>query len=114
MGMAKEMQILEWQQRWRFVDGDLAVCAKCFEDDAIKDFIRHHASEKKCSYCSRRSKKPIAVPMNEVLELIGDGIRFEYGDPDAEGNPWDEGEYVFKTMSTDEVLDEIGPITENP
>jgi hypothetical protein len=51
--------------------------------------------------------------MNDVLGLIGGGIRFEYGDPDNEGNPWDEGEYVFPTMTTSEVLDEVGPVTEN-
>ena len=112
MGMAKELMMQALEQGWSFVDGDLVVCAKCFEDYAIRDFIRDRAIERKCSYCGRRSKKPIAVPMNDVLELIGEGLGYEYADP-AEQNPWDEGEYVFPTMDSRELFDEIGPIAQN-
>jgi hypothetical protein len=88
------------------------VCAKCFEDYAIQDFVRDRASGRKCSYCGRRWKKPIAVPMNDVLGLIGEGLGYEYADP-AEQNPWDEGEYVFPTMDSRQLFDEIGPIARN-
>src|SRR5215468_9826401 len=113
MGWAKDRQIQEWEQRWHFVDDDLAVCARCFEDEAIKGFIRLGATEKRCSYCKRRSKKLIATPMNDVLELIGESLRDEYGDPYDAGVPVESGEYVFPIMDTSEVLDELGGITEN-
>jgi hypothetical protein len=51
--------------------------------------------------------------MNDVLELIGHSLRYEYDDPDHAGNPVEGGQYVFSTMTTGEVLDEVGPITEN-
>lgn len=113
MSYAKERMIQEWQQGWKFVPDDRFVCANCFEDEAIKEFIETHAVEKKRSYCRRRSKKPIAAPMNDILELIGDSIRSEFGHPDNEGVPVEGGEYVFPIKSTYEVLDSVGPVTEN-
>ncbi len=112
MGYWKDQLLKQQEQGWSSVDSGRVVCAKCFEDYAIQDFIRASASERKCSYCGRRSKKPIAVPMNDVLELIGEGLGCEYADP-AEQNPWDEGEYVFPTMDSRELFDEIGPIAQN-
>ncbi len=112
MGYWKEQLLKQQEQGWRSVDPDRMVCAKCFEDYAIQDLIRDGATEKKCSYCGRRSKKPIAVPMNDVLELIGEGLGFEYADP-AEQNPSDEGGYVLPTMDSRELFDEIGPIAQN-
>src|SRR5712691_3455659 len=111
MGYWKQRMIEEQEQGWKFVDGK-DVCWKCFEDYAIRDFIRNNASVKNCSYCRRRSKEPIAVPMNDVLGLIGEGLACEYADP-AEMNPWDEGEYVFPTTTTRELFDQIGPIARN-
>jgi hypothetical protein len=112
VGYWKDQLLKQQEQGWSSVDPDRMVCAKCFEDYAIQDFIRDRPTEKKCSYCGRRSKKSIAVPMNDVLELIGEGLRYEYADP-AEQNPWDEGEYVFPTMDSRELFDEIGPIAQN-
>src|SRR5262245_33941724 len=106
MGYAKDQLLKQQEQGWRSVPSRM-VCAKCFEDYAIQDFIRATASATKCSYCRRRSKKPIAVRMNEVLELIGASLGYEYADPAAQ-NPWDEGEYVFPTMDCRELFEEIG------
>ncbi len=112
VGYWKDQLLKQQEQGWSSVDPDRMVCAKCFEDYAIQGFIRDCASARKCSYCGRRSKKPIAVPMNDVLELIGEGLGYEYADP-AEQNPWDEGEYVFATMYSRDLFDEIGPIARN-
>jgi hypothetical protein len=112
VGYWKDQLLKQQEQGWSSVDPDLMVCAKCFEDYAIQAFIRDNASERKCSYCGRRSKKPIAVAMNDVLELIGESLGYEYADP-AEQNPWDEGEYVFPTKDSRELFDEIGPIARN-
>jgi HEPN superfamily RES-like protein/RES domain-containing protein len=75
-------------------------------------FVRTNASEETCTYCGRKSKKPIAMPMNDVLQFIGEGISYRYEDP-ANQNPWDEGEYVFPTMDSRELLDNWGPIANN-
>ncbi len=98
----------EQYQGWKFVDDDRFVCARCFDDYAIQEYISNNVESTKCWYCKRRSKTPIAAPMNSVLEVIGDGIRSEYGHPDNEGMPVEGGAYVFPTMWILEVLDEVG------
>lgn len=112
VGYWKDQLLKQQEQGWSSVDPDLMVCASCFEDYAIQNFIRDSASGRKCSYCGRRAKKAIAVPINDVLELIGEGLGYEYADP-AEQNPWDEGGYVFPTMNSRELFDEIGQIARN-
>ena len=97
----------EQEQGWEFVADDLFVCAKCFDDYAIKEVVEDSASETKCSYCGRTSDKPIAASMNSVLEVIGDGITSTYEDP-ANSLPVEGGEYVFSTMVIDEVFEEVG------
>lgn len=112
MGYWKDRMLQQQEQGWTFVDGNLAVCAKCFEDDGIKDFIRDRAGKKKCSYCGRRSKKPIAAPMNDVLALIGESLHHEYADP-IEENAREDGEWVIEPRDTSDVFAGLDPITEN-
>src|SRR5262245_50044963 len=95
------------------MDNDSAVCAKCFVDEGIQEFIEDNATETECSYCKRRSKDPIAASMYEVLGLIDGGLHHEYDDPSDAGIPVEGGEYVFDTMSTREIFYGLDPITEN-
>lgn len=112
MGSWKDQMLKELEQGYRSVSSDKAVCAKCFVDEAIQEFVRDSATEKKCSYCGRRSKKPIATPMNDVLDLISEGLHYEYADP-IEENARDDGEWVIEPRDTSDVLAGIDPITEN-
>jgi hypothetical protein len=112
VGYWKERLMAAQERGYSPVDDDQFVCAKCFEDEAIQEFIRDNASEKKCSYCRRRSKKPIAAPMNDVLELIGESLHHEYADP-AEENARDDGEWVIEPRDTSDVFAGLDPITEN-
>lgn len=107
--------IQEWDQGWKFVPDDRFVCTKCFDDYAIKAFIQDNAEERKCSYCNRRSTKPIAAPMNSVLELIGESLYSEWNHPDDEGIPYEsaEGGYQFDVMDTWDLFDHIGDPTAN-
>src|SRR5712691_2693821 len=104
--------IKEQEQGYRSVGSDKAVCANCFVDEAIQEFVRDSATEKKCSYCGRRSKKPIATSMNDVLDLISEGLHHEYADP-VEENARDDGEWVIEPRDTDDVFAGLDPITEN-
>lgn len=113
MGYWKNRQIQEWDQGWSFVDDDRMVCAECFEDYAIKDFISDNATETSCSFCGRSAEEEIAAPMNDVLRLIGESLSYEYDDPNDAGVPVEGGEYVFDTMSTREVFAGLDTITEN-
>ena len=60
---------------------DKYVCAECFSDYAIKEFIEQNAVDEKCSYCSNQSDKPIAAPLEELIEFIREGIETEWDDP---------------------------------
>lgn len=60
---------------------DKYVCAECFRDYAIKEFIEQNAVDKKCSYCSNESDEPIAAPLEEVMEFIREGIQTEWDNP---------------------------------
>lgn len=113
VGYWKERQIQERHQGWSFVDDDRMVCAECFEDYAIKDFITDNATETSCSCCGRSAEEEIAAPMNEVLRLIGESLNYEYDDPNDAGLPVEGGEYVFDTMSTREVFEGLETITKN-
>ena len=81
MGYAKDRMIQEWEQGWSFVSDELHVCAECFDDEVIGEFIEESAHELKCSYCDRSSDTPIACSMNRVLEVIGDAVSSGYEDP---------------------------------
>lgn len=113
MGRAKEEYMRQLEQRWRGV-GEKWVCAKCFEDEAIQEFIRNGASAKRCSYCRRFSRNRIAARIDDVLEFIAAGINSEYEDA-ANGVHWEsaEGGYTLPTMDSWELLEEIGLDVEN-
>ena len=116
MGLAKQQQILEMERGWKSA-GDLYVCDDCFSDYALKAFVSRNASSTDCSFCDRTSSRaPIAVPIDDVLELINQSLCTEWGDPDDEGIPYDsrEGGYQWSTTDTyDLFLDEVNPATAN-
>ena len=53
----------------------------CIGNDYIKSYIKENAVEKYCSYCDRKEDINISVSLEEVLEIIIDGIKSEYDDP---------------------------------
>ena len=80
MGLVKR----RWERRTILGYGDVPdkyVCADCFEDYAIKEFIKENAVEKKCSYCSKKSKVPIATELEIIVDFICQGINTEWEDP---------------------------------
>ena len=64
MGRAKEEYMRQMEQGWSSV-GAKWVCAKCFEDSAIQEFIREQASRKRCFYCRRFSRNLIAAEVHQ-------------------------------------------------
>ena len=108
MGRAKELYMRQMEQGWSSV-GEKWVCAKCFEDEAIREFIDEQAIRKRCSYCRRFSRRALAAHMDDVIEFIADGINFEYEDA-ANSVHWEsaEGGYTLATMDSRELLEDIG------
>lgn len=89
--------------------GGLFVCARCLDDDSLKAWVRKHAESPTCSFCHRHnSKRLIAADADELAEFMSLCISVEYEDA-SQMVAWDEGEYVARTMTTEELLqDEIG------
>jgi hypothetical protein len=80
MGHAKE----QWIRRTALGYGnvpDKYACPDCFGDYAIREFIKENAVEKRCSYCDRKSKVPIAAELELVVDFICQGINTEWEDP---------------------------------
>ncbi|MBV5327016.1 MAG: RES domain-containing protein [Chlorobium sp.] len=61
--------------------GDTFVCADCFEDYAIQNFIESIAENNECDYCGETSEEAIAAPIDNVIEFIVNGIESEYENP---------------------------------
>ena len=105
MGYAKE----QWARRTALGYGDVPdkyVCAGCFEDYAIKEFIKETAVEKKCSYCSKKSKVPIAAELEIVVDFICQGINTEWEDP-VENLPYESAEGGYqgaRVIDSDELI----------
>ena len=111
MGFAKQQQIREWERGWQSA-GFKHVCAECFSDYALKAFVSCNADSRHCDYCSRTSaSRPIAAPIDEVLDLINRSLLTEWGHPDDEGIPYEsrEGGYQFSVADIYDLFDdEVG------
>jgi hypothetical protein len=86
------------------------VCATCIDEESIQNFINYNAESKVCSFCHKRSRKPIAAPLNDVAEFIERGLSYYYEDP-ANSLPYEsrEGGYQGTTFGTSELLtSEVG------
>ncbi|MCX5998900.1 MAG: HEPN-associated N-terminal domain-containing protein [Chloroflexi bacterium] len=110
MGIAKERKI-KLDEEGLSVSKALGrvVCAECFGDHAIREYVASMAcdDEQTCDYCRRQSP---CAEMEDVLRFISKGLCREYGDPNEEGLPYEEGEFFGSETFTTEGLieDEIG------
>ena len=102
--MAKE----QWERQMELGYSDVPdknVCAECFSDYAIKEFIKENADENKCSYCSNESDEPIAVSLVEVVDFICECIHTEWEDPAGSmGYESREGGYQGASVYTGDEL----------
>lgn len=99
MGGAKRMWE-EAQEKGFSVDENIIVCVDCFEDYAIKDFIKNNDTGEPCSYCENHLDG--SCSLEEVLEHIMYCIRTEWGHPANEGLPYETrevgGRGLFMTL----------------
>jgi len=57
---------------------DKYVCASCFRDYAICEFINSHLKWPTCTYCGRTSSQLISASFSDVLHFIMEGVTFEW------------------------------------
>lgn len=98
---------------------DKYVCADCFDDYAIKEYIRGNAENNECSYCGNTSDLTISANFNAVLGFIIEGIETEWEDP-ANSMAHDSGEGGYQGATVYdwydlviEVIEELFDINEN-
>ncbi|MFU5327362.1 HEPN-associated N-terminal domain-containing protein [Pseudomonas aeruginosa] len=106
MGIAKRMWEEEMDRGYSTVDGAY-VCARCFGDEGLKEFIRQNSQPGKCSYCERRRR---VCSLNQVIEHIMNSVRLEWGHPANEGLPYETREggwQVADVYDTWELLEEL-------
>lgn len=96
--------------------GNKMVCYHCFEDYAIKNFIKENADKRFCDYCNSRSNYKISISIYEVVKFIVEGIRFEWDIPEnCMGWCSQEGGWIGETIDKyDLIHDELNLGVENP
>jgi len=58
--------------------GEKYVCADCVGDYGLRRFIAAHAVHKRCSYCGKENRRPIAAPINDVTVFIYESVMTEH------------------------------------
>jgi hypothetical protein len=105
----KDQLLEEWERRWAS-PGEYHVCARCVNDEALRDLIVGQASELECDYCGRRARiHPCATHVDTLFEHMGGCILAEYTGAEEE-LPYEsrEGGYQGYTFLSDELLEEVG------
>lgn len=68
------------------------VCTNCIDDDALIAFIKKNgAREEPCSYCEENARGKKSIAFDELMKEILKGLYSEWGDPNDEGVPWEQG-----------------------
>lgn len=108
MGRAKQQQIEAWERGFT-CDENLNICTQCFNEEGINKFIQEHAESVKCSFCSS-TKNTRACPLSLVIEHIITSLRYEWGDPNNEGLPYEtrEGGWQGEVLNTWDLFDTTG------
>lgn len=93
------------------VDPELRVCAACFNDEGLKNFVNAHADSTECSFCGATSDHEIAAPLDELVDHMRSCLERDYSDPDSAGMVYEtrEGGYQGEVWDTyDFVLWQLG------
>ncbi len=88
--------LIHLEERGYSYIGEKYVCAHCFDDDVIREFISRNLDKAKCDYCDREESVPIAAHIDSVIGLIVEGIESEWGDPNDEGGIWDSDDHDWQ------------------
>jgi HEPN superfamily RES-like protein/RES domain-containing protein len=89
---------------------DKYACADCFEDPALKNFVRSNASSPTCDFCGASSENELAASITDIATHIDECLRSEYAEA-VDGVSWDSGEGGWQgamIWNTDELLEEVG------
>lgn len=106
MGLAKSEWIDAQERGWNH--RRTHVCAHCVEDTYLKDVIRRDVVKLICDYCGRKGRKPIAAPIDVLLNTVYQAIGAYFHEPADAGVPTDGGHYIIDPLSIADVLANMG------
>lgn len=91
-----------------------SVCSRCIGEAALAAWIKARAIHRECSFCGRRGRRPIAIPVGDLLCYMSERIGLEYEDANNSVG-WDssEGGFLLPTMDGYDLLEEVGVEPEN-
>lgn len=107
MGIAKR-QWMEAEARGWSADDDRFVCARCVDEPYLRKLVAEKATSTTCSFCDDEGDRPIASPMNLLIETVATATLKRYADVDEAGTPYAEGSYIDEPIGTEEVLADMG------
>ncbi|BCQ28251.1 RES domain-containing protein (plasmid) [Caballeronia sp. NK8] len=85
---------------------DTRVCNRCIVDLALRRFIKKEGEKGlDCSYCDADSQGKKSVEFDRFVERVLRGIQSEWGEPNNEGVPWEQG-WVGDVFDTYDILTE--------
>jgi hypothetical protein len=102
MGREKE-RMLDAQFAPYRTDEDQFVCADCFSDPYIQEFIQKHEQQEVCSYCDpeKEEEECRAAPANLILEYIEQCVLKEYTDAQNISHSYDRRGMEPEDLVTD-------------
>ena len=82
---------------------DSFVCAECFADSGVREFIEYNEIKTQCSFCNGKPDDAPVAWLEQVMDHIKTCLYEEYDD--AAGQlAYDEGEYIGPHWDTEELL----------
>jgi hypothetical protein len=97
VGMAKKWAD-ELDSRGFGDTGDQAVCLRCVLDETLRERLRPHLSEDRCTFCGATGDgdgRAVAADFEQLMYIVMDAVHFLYTTAEA-GLPWDseDKEYI--------------------
>jgi len=91
---------------------DQYVSAACFEDKALKKFVKQNLTDKCCTYYCGAGKTPKGATLDVVIRFVFEGICSRYEDA-ANGVGWEGGYVGAHTDDSDDLVQDHVCLTED-
>jgi len=84
-----------------YIDPDLRVCAECFGDEGLKNYVNARANSRKCSFCGAKSKRDIAAPLDKLVDHMQSCLAQDYSNPNDAGMVYESAEGGYQGEVSD-------------
>jgi hypothetical protein len=76
--------------------GDQAVCLECILDETLRELLRPHLSEPRCTFCGSTGDagQAIAADFEQLMYIVMEAVHFLYTTAES-GLPWDSEDHEY-------------------